>query len=163
MYVLKQCANNVVCYKAQWSPLGEERLTRYTVYVYIFYFPNWFLGNKYGSDCRCYLSLLMFYIRRTNTRLERIFPDSYNTFYDVQTHCPFLKELKYLHNFNFHDFLTAIFLRRVYRYHKLCKAFSKFYRKLFELIEKYHVSLKKTLVQQGISNPDFCGNMVYIF
>ena len=29
------------------------------------------------------------------------------------------------------------------RYHKLRKAFSKFYRRHFELVEKYHVSLKK--------------------
>ena len=32
----------------------------------------------------------------------------------------------------------------------------------FELIEKYHVSLKK-LLQQGIPNPDFYGNLVYKF
>ena len=30
----------------------------------------------------------------------------------------------------------------------------------FELIEKYHVSLKK-LLQQGISNPEFCRDLVY--
>ena len=49
------------------------------------------------------------------------------------------------------EFLTAKFLKQWYGYHKLHKAFSKFYRKHFELIEKYHVSLKK-LLQQGISN-----------
>ena len=47
-----------------------------------------------------------------------------------------------------------------YRYHKLRKAFSKFYHRHFELIEKYHVSLKK-LMQQGICNPEFYGNLVY--
>ena len=41
-------------------------------------------------------------------------------------------------------FLTAKFLKQCYRYHKLLKAFSKFYRRHFELIKKYHVSLKKT-------------------
>ena len=45
-------------------------------------------------------------------------------------------------------------------YHKLRKAFSKFYRRHFELIEKYHVSLKK-LLQQGISNPELYGDLVY--
>ena len=39
-------------------------------------------------------------------------------------------------------FLTAKLLRQGYRYHKLRKAFSKFYLRHFELNEKYHVSLK---------------------
>ena len=63
---------------------------------------------------------------------------------------------------NRNRFLTAKLLKQVYRYHKLCKAFSKFYRRHFELIEKYHVSLKK-LMQQGISNPEFYGDLVYKF
>ena len=41
--------------------------------------------------------------------------------------------------------LTAKLLKQGYRYHKLRKAFSKFYRRHFELIEKYQVSLKKNL------------------
>ena len=60
-------------------------------------------------------------------------------------------------NFPFLDrnrFLTAKLLKQGYLYHKLCKAFSKFYRRHFELIEKYHVSLKKHM-QQGIYNPEF--------
>ena len=59
-------------------------------------------------------------------------------------------------------FLTAKLLKQGYRYHKLHKAFSKFYRRHFELIEKYHVSLKK-LMQQGICNPEFYGDLVYKF
>ena len=39
-------------------------------------------------------------------------------------------------------------------------AFSKFYRRYFELIEKYHVSPKK-LMQQGICNTEFYGDLVY--
>ena len=46
---------------------------------------------------------------------------------------------------NRNKFLTAKLLKQGYRYHKLRKAFSKFYRRHFELIEKYHVSLKKNL------------------
>ena len=53
-------------------------------------------------------------------------------------------------------------LEQGYRYHKLRKAFSKFSRRHFEFIEKYHVSLKK-LLQQGISNPKFYWDLVYIF
>ena len=44
---------------------------------------------------------------------------------------------------NRNKFLTVKLLKQVYWYHKLRKAFSKFYRRHFELIEKYHVSLKK--------------------
>ena len=63
---------------------------------------------------------------------------------------------------NRNKFLTAKLLKQCYRYHKLRKAFSKFYRRHFELIEKYHVSLKK-LMQQGISNTEFYGDLVYKF
>ena len=63
---------------------------------------------------------------------------------------------------NRNRFLTAKLLKQGYRYHKLRKLFSKFYRRHFELIEKYHISLKK-LMQQGISNPEFCGDLVYKF
>ena len=50
--------------------------------------------------------------------------------------------------------LTAKLLRQGYRYFKLRKAFSKFYRRHSALLEKYSVSLK-TLLQQGISEPEF--------
>ena len=59
-------------------------------------------------------------------------------------------------------FLTARLLKQGYRYHKLRKAFSKFYRRHFELIEKYYVNLNK-LMQQGICNPEFHGDLVYKF
>ena len=59
---------------------------------------------------------------------------------------------------NRNKFLTAKLLKQGYRYHKLHKAFSKFYRRHFELIEKYHVSLKK-LMQQCICNPEFYGDL----
>ena len=46
--------------------------------------------------------------------------------------------------------LTATLLKQGYRYRKLRKAFSKFYRRHSELVEKHNVSLRK-LLQQGIS------------
>ena len=58
--------------------------------------------------------------------------------------------------------LTAKLLRQGYRYFKLRKAFSKFYRRHSALLEKYSVSLK-TLLQQGISEPEFYGDSVYRF
>ena len=57
-------------------------------------------------------------------------------------------------------FLTAKLLKQGYRYHKIRKAFSKFYHRHSELIVKYNIGLK-TLLQQGISEPIFYGNLVY--
>ena len=66
-----------------------------------------------------------------------------------------------LNDFNYRNkALTAKLLRQGYRYFKLRKAFSKFYRSA--LLEKYSVSLK-TLLQQGISKPEFYGDLVYRF
>ena len=49
-----------------------------------------------------------------------------------------------------------------YRYHKIRKAFSKYYHRHSELIVKYNIGLK-TLLQQGISEPIFYGDLVYKF
>ena len=46
--------------------------------------------------------------------------------------------------------LTAKLLIQGYRYHKLRKAFSKFYRRHFDIVSKYNVGLK-TLLLQGLS------------
>ena len=58
--------------------------------------------------------------------------------------------------------LTAKLLRQGYRYHKLRKAFSKFYRRHFDIVSKYYVGLK-TLLLQGLSEPEFNGDLVYKF
>ena len=58
--------------------------------------------------------------------------------------------------------LTAKLLRQSYRYFKLRKAFSKFYRRHSALVEKYSVSLK-TLLKQDRSEPEFYGDLVYRF
>ena len=68
-----------------------------------------------------------------------------------------------LNDFNYRNkALTAKLLRQGYRYFKVRKAFSKFYRRHSALLEKYRVSLK-TLLQQGISEPEFYGDLVYRF
>ena len=51
---------------------------------------------------------------------------------------------------------------RHYRYHKLRKAFSKFYRRHYELILKFNVGLK-SLLHQGLSEPGFYGDFEYKF
>ena len=73
---------------------------------------------------------------------------------------PDLCPLTYFNNRNL--FLTAKFLKQGYRYHKIRKAFSKFYHRHPELIVKYNIGLK-TLLQQGISEPIFYGDLVYKF
>ena len=59
-------------------------------------------------------------------------------------------------------FLPAKLLKQDYRYHKIRKAFSKFYHRQSELIVIYNIGLK-TLLQQGISEPIFYGDLVYKF
>ena len=58
--------------------------------------------------------------------------------------------------------LTAKLLQQGYRYHKLRKTFSKFYRRHYELISKYNVGLT-TLLSEGLSEPEFYGDLVYKF
>ena len=68
-----------------------------------------------------------------------------------------------LNDFNYRNkALTAELLRQGYHYFKLRKAFSKFYCRHSTLLEKYSVSLK-TLLQQGISEPEFYDDLVYRF
>ena len=59
-------------------------------------------------------------------------------------------------------FLTTKLFKQGYRYHKIRKAFSKLYHRHSELIVKYNIGLK-TLLQQGIPEPIFYGDLVYKF
>ena len=59
-------------------------------------------------------------------------------------------------------FLTAKLLKQGYRYHKIRKAFSKFYHRHSELIVKYNIRVK-ILLQQGIWEPIFYGELVHKF
>ena len=75
----------------------------------------------------------------------------------------FARECSNVDDFNNRKlFLTAKLLKQGYRYHKIRKAFSKFYHRHSELIVKYNIGLK-TLLQQGISEPIFYGDLVYKF
>ena len=58
--------------------------------------------------------------------------------------------------------LTANLYKQGYWYHKLHWAFSKFYRRHFDIVCKYNVGLK-TLLLQGLSEPEFYGDLVYKF
>ena len=50
--------------------------------------------------------------------------------------------------------LTAKLLRQGYKYHKIRKAFSKFYRRHFDIASKCNVGLKRLLLQ-GLSESEF--------
>ena len=56
--------------------------------------------------------------------------------------------------------LTQKLLKQGHRYHKLHKTFSKFYRRSYDFISKFQVGLK-SLLRQGLSEPDFYGDLVY--
>ena len=56
--------------------------------------------------------------------------------------------------------LTAKLLNQGYLYHELRKAFSKFYRRHSDLVSKFNV---KSLLRQGLSEPEFYGDLVYKF
>ena len=59
-------------------------------------------------------------------------------------------------------FLTTKLLRQGYRYNKIRKAFSNIYRRHFDIVSKHNVGLKTPLLQ-GLSEPEFCGDLVYKF
>ena len=56
--------------------------------------------------------------------------------------------------------LTQKLLKQGYRDHKLRKTFSKFYRRYYDLLSKFQVGLK-SLLRQGLSEPEFYGDLVY--
>ena len=67
----------------------------------------------------------------------------------------------YVADFNTRNkLLTQKLLKQGYQYHQLRKTFSKFYRRYYDLISKCQVGLK-SLLHQGLSEPDFYGVFVY--
>ena len=53
--------------------------------------------------------------------------------------------------------LTAKLLKQGYRYHKLCKTFSKFYQRHCDLVSKFNMGLK-SLLKQGLSETELYGD-----
>ena len=56
--------------------------------------------------------------------------------------------------------LATKLLTQCYRYHKLRKTFSKFYRRQFDLVSNFNTELK-SLLKQCLSEPEFYGDVVY--
>ena len=67
----------------------------------------------------------------------------------------------YITDFNTRNkVLTQKILNQSYQYHKFRKTFSKFYRRYYYLKSKFKVGLKSFL-RQGLSEPEFYGDLVY--
>ena len=61
----------------------------------------------------------------------------------ISQHIRFASVCSNVDDFNKRNlFLIAKLLKQAYRYHKICKAFSKFYHRHSELIVKYNIGLK---------------------
>ena len=73
----------------------------------------------------------------------------------------FARASSYITDFNTRNkLLTQKLLKQGYRYHKLGKIFSKFYRRYHYLIYKFQVGLK-SLLRNGLSEPEFYSDFVY--
>ena len=73
----------------------------------------------------------------------------------------FARTPSYVADFNTpNNLLTQKLLIQGYWYHKLCKTFSKFYRRYYDLISKFLVGLR-SLLRQGLWEPEFYGDLVY--
>ena len=73
----------------------------------------------------------------------------------------FARASSYITDFNTRNkLLTKKLLKQYYRYHKLHKTFSKFYRRYYDSIFKFQVGLK-SLLRHGLSEPEFYGDLVY--
>ena len=73
----------------------------------------------------------------------------------------FARASSYVADFDTHNkLLTQKLLKQGYQYHKLCKTFSKFYRRYYDLISKFQVGLK-SLLRKGLSKSDFYGDLIY--
>ena len=60
------------------------------------------------------------------------------------------------------ELLTAKLLNQDCQHHILPKTYSKFYRRYFDLVSKFNVEFK-SLLQKGLSEPEFYGDLVYKF
>ena len=73
----------------------------------------------------------------------------------------FARASSYIIDFNTRNkLLTQKLLKQGYRYHKLRKMFSTFYRQYYDLISKFQVGLK-SILRQGLLEPEFHCDLVY--
>ena len=96
--------------------------------------------------------------------LDRDFPRSSSYGVYIPQLIRFVRVYSNVDDFNIRNlFFTAKLLIQGFRYHKIRKAFSKFFQRNSKLIIfKFNIGLK-TLLQQGISELIFYGDLVYKF
>ena len=96
-----------------------------------------------------------------NYKREFIVPRSTSYVVYISQLIRFARASSYVADFNIRNkLLTQKLLKQGYRYHRLRKIFSKFYRRYYDLISKFQIGLK-SLLRQGLSEPDFYGDLVY--
>ena len=93
--------------------------------------------------------------RAERTQALKTFPPFLrDTFKTVKKGKEIKCEASFVADFNTgNKLLTQILLKQGYRYHKLLKTFSKFYRRYYDLVSKFQVGLKSFL-RQGLSVPE---------
>ena len=131
--------------------------------------------KAYESFCAFKVGCLLWVFLTSSTTPDRIctFKKVYNIykFYDVPRRASYGVYISQLIKFarvcnRVADFnalnkcLTAKLLQQGYRYHKLRKTFSKFYRRHYELISKFNVGLK-IFLRECLSEPVFYGGLVH--
>ena len=73
----------------------------------------------------------------------------------------FARASSHVADFNTRNKLLAQkLLKQDYQYHKLRKTLPKFYKRCYDLICKFQIELK-SILRQGLSEPDFYGDLVY--
>ena len=141
------------CEKSMKGPVGESKIH-----------VRYYISFKRGFSCVQSVFLWFFYIiyhlaynlieEKLVDLIERIFQRE--GLFDL-LECPVM-----LMTNSRIKVLTAKLLRQGYRYNKIRKAFSKFYRRHFAIVSKYNVRLK-TLLLRGFSESEFYGDLVYKF
>ena len=85
---------------------------------------------------------------------------SYGVYTCISHLIRFARASNHVADFNTHNKLTQKLLKQGYLYHNLRRTFSKFYRRYYDLISKFQIGLK-SLLRQGLSEPEFYGDLVY--
>ena len=157
--------------------LWNTKIIGHFILFILSFFPAVFLFFSFflSSVCICHLSIsndivsTKIYDKRDDFDFEIVnFPfldgdvprsTSYGVY--ISQLIRFARASSYVVDFNLRNkLLTQKLLKQGYRYHKLCKTFSKFYRRYYDLISKFQVG-PKSLLRQGLSEPDFYGDLVY--
>ena len=125
-------------------------------------------ANKQNSQFQMILFLPKFMINVRTLILNCQFPfldgdipcsTSYGVY--ISQLIRFARASSYISDFNTRNkLLTQKLHKQGYLYHKLRKTFSKFYRRYYDLLSKFKVGLQ-SLLRQGLSKPEFFGDLVY--